>query len=79
MGSKDPMARLRAVRITRDDVVRCNDHTANGAVLGCPMCFLRAEYAFLEFARRYPDEYMSVLQASSQSIKEQILRQESEP
>ena len=69
---------LSAVRITREHIAECNQHTPTGSKLGCPMCFLRAEHAVLEFARRHPDELEDVLITGSMLIKAQVLRQESE-
>lgn len=69
---------LAAVRITREALIACNGHVHNGPVLGCPMCFLRAEYALLELARRDMALFDAVLGSTKEPIKAQLLRQEAE-
>lgn len=67
---------LRGVRITREDVAVCTEQHQHGPVKGCPMCFLRAEYAVLELFKVQPQAVLQALERAAARIKEQILHQE---
>jgi hypothetical protein len=70
------MAALLSVRITREHVQVCTEEHQQGPKPGCPMCFLRAEYAILELFKVHPQLVLQALERGAARIKEQILQQE---
>lgn len=70
------MDSLLSVRITREDVAACTEQHQQGPEKGCPMCFLRAEYAILELFKVQPRLVLEALERGAARIKEQILKQE---
>jgi hypothetical protein len=67
---------LRGVRITREHVEVCTAEHQEGPKPGCPMCFLRAEYAILEVFKVQPRVVLQALERAAGRIKEQILQQQ---
>jgi hypothetical protein len=67
---------LRGVRITREHVQVCTEEHQQGPRPGCPLCFLRAEYAILELFKVHPQLVLQALERGAARIKEQILQQE---